>query len=179
MKNHLISPMMLVGSAALSSLLLASSTCVADENPVSSEAKEPRPQSVFQIPGPGFPGRDPFYPNSSRVSREAIPVVTQAPAHADLVLKAISGTAARPLAMINGVTFEIGEEREVRTIQGRVRVRLMSVQGLKVTIAVGNQTRELELPDYNSDSATTLPPADSTGPSTNAETAQLGVPGRI
>lgn len=172
MKIHLTSPFMLVGSAALSSLLLASSACIADEDPIPSVAEETPPLSVFQMPGPGFLGRDPFYPNSLRVVRDAVPVATQAPINGDLVLKAISGTVSRPLAMINGVTFEVGEEREVRTGLGRVRVKLMSVQGLKVTIAVGNETRVLELRDQDSNNA-------EARTATEAETAQLAAPGDL
>jgi len=170
--EHLTSSLMLVGSAALSSLLLASSPCSADEASIPSEVEATIPRSVFQMPEPGFVGRDPFYPNSARIMTDLTPVVSQRPVSGDLVLKAISGTASRPLAMINGVTFEVGEEREVRTALGRVRVRLVSVDGLKVTISVGSEKRELRLRDQGSESA-------ETSLSTEPETAQLAVPGQL
>lgn len=123
-------------------------------NRSAAEAQESVPQSVFLMPQPGMNLRDPFYPNTTRFAPPAlpVPVVRAEPTVSDLSLKAVSGTAERPLAMINNQTLAVGEEAEVATIHGRIRVRLLSVDGLKVTIAVGGVTRELRLRGYGAES---------------------------
>jgi hypothetical protein len=159
---------MLIGTAALSALLGTALLRAAEDSAGEAEQNPPLPQSVFVIPQPGMKLKDPFFPDSTRLANAKQPVVEVAPEATadDLALKAISGTAERPLAMINGHTFAVGEEREVRTAHGRIRVRLISVDGLKVTIAVGNQTRELRLRGYEPE------PAEVSG-SARPETVQI------
>src|SRR5690242_20274266 len=68
-------------------------------------------------------GKDPFFPNSRRRSIEATAAVTGATTDvSSLALQGISGTVQRPLAVINNRTFTTGEENEVTTASGRMRI---------------------------------------------------------
>jgi hypothetical protein len=164
---------MVFGTAAFSALLLASSLRADNQRSAGADV-ELVPQAVFQMPVPGVNVRDPFFPHSSRLANSLTPVVAEQPASADLVLKAISGTTDRPLAMINNHTFEIGEEREVRTAQGRVKVRLIAVDGhaLKVTIGVGTETRELRLGKHEAENV-------ESGEVAKPETVRVESPGDL
>lgn len=95
------------------------------------------PQSIFVMPTSPQEGRDPFFPRSNRPYMSAAvlhtnvaPVVGSAPAPtpADLHLKGVSGTAARPLAIINNRTFAVGEQGDVPTPTGRLRIRVVEIR---------------------------------------------------
>lgn len=107
------------------------------------------PQSAFTIPKKVRDGRDPFYPKSTRVygtDQLAKPVVTVNPV-ADLALKGISGTAEEPLAIINNINFAAGEENDVTTRAGRIRIRCVEINRSAgtVLVQVGGERRELRL----------------------------------
>lgn len=65
----------------------------------------------------------------------------------ELTLKGISGTAAEPLAIINTTTFTTGEELDVFTTAGRMRVRCLEINMVTGTalVQVGGDRRELRL----------------------------------
>src|SRR5262249_28819673 len=100
-------------------------------------------------------GRDPFFPRSSRrmasAPAPATPSSPQAPVQASFSqfkLRGISGTASKRIALINNRTFEAGEEGEVKTAEGRFRLRCVEVKDTSVVIVVaGNQRHELFLGD--------------------------------
>ena len=106
-------------------------------------------QSVFVIPKKATEGKDPFFPSSTRVfniepeAKPKGPVVVVG----ELALKGISGTAAEPLAIINTTTFTTGEENDVITAAGRMRVRCVAIDVVHgtVLVQVGGQRRELRL----------------------------------
>jgi len=107
------------------------------------------PQSAFLQPKKPADGRDPFYPKSDRVygvvsAPKTVP--TNAPT-AELALKGISGTPEQPLAIINNRNFSAGEENDVVTPAGRIRIRCIEINRStgSVIIQVGGQTRELRL----------------------------------
>jgi len=108
------------------------------------------PRSVFVVSSPTQAVRDPFFPNSSRLGPQPTTRtnVTGVVVVADLVLKAIFGTASRPLATINNATFGVGEEQEVLTPAGRVRVRCVDIQPTDeiVVVEVAGARRELRFP---------------------------------
>jgi hypothetical protein len=109
----------------------------------------PIPQSVFVLPKKPAEGRDPFFPKSTRVYGEdqsAKPVKPATPV-AELVLKGISGTAEQPLAIINNVTFAVGDELDVPTKAGRMKIRCLEINKDAGTAAVqmGGERRELRL----------------------------------
>jgi hypothetical protein len=107
------------------------------------------PQSTFVIPTKRAEGRDPFFPRSDRVygekvSTNKVAVVTPV---AELTLKGISGTPEKPLAIINNITFTSGEENDVLTQAGRIRIRCIEINmdAGTVLVQVGGARRELRL----------------------------------
>ncbi len=107
------------------------------------------PQSTFVIPKKLTEGKDPFFPSSSRVYTENNPVRTNAAPTivADLMLKGISGTAERPLAIINTTTFAVGEANEVIFKNGRLTVQCLEINmGTgTVLLQIGGERRRLFL----------------------------------
>jgi hypothetical protein len=105
--------------------------------------------SVFILPHGPTEGRDPFYPKSTRPYTSGAPVIVSnaAPviASAELKLKALSGANDRRLALVNNHTFEAGEEAEVSTSAGRMRVRCIEIRPDSVLMQIGPERRELRL----------------------------------
>jgi acetolactate synthase small subunit len=63
-----------------------------------------------------------------------------------MVLKGLSGTKDKPLAIINNYTFAEGEEAEVRVINQLYRVKVVEIKERAVMIQVnGTEPRELTL----------------------------------
>jgi hypothetical protein len=113
--------------------------------PPAQAAPEAAPSSVFVIPKNPNEGRDPFFPASSRpyettqVSQPHIADISS------LVLKGISGPSDRRLAIINNRTFAIGDEQDIATPQGRIRVRCVEIKNDSVVIESAGQNQELKL----------------------------------
>ena len=139
---------------ALIAIAFASPAATTNSAAVKPEATAPivlppPPQSVFIIPKKPTEGKDPFFPNATRVYNsdsdlkpKPSPVVV-----VDLALKGISGTAAEPLAIINTTTFTTGEDNDVITSVGRMRVRCLEINMVNGTVLVqaGGERRELRL----------------------------------
>jgi hypothetical protein len=114
-------------------------------------AKPELKQSVFIMPVNPKEGRDPFFPNSIRVYRDT-PVKNQdgGIAVGSLKVNGMSGSGTSLIVTINNHNFAVGEEAEITTSQGRVRLRCIAInpQTRSVTIQVpSGQTLELFLPD--------------------------------
>ena len=92
-------------------------------------------------------GRDPFFPNSPRQAAEPTEAGESQPTVV-LVLKGFSGAPSRRFAIINDHTFAVGEESEVPTAGGRIRIRCVEIRDnvAVVTIGSGGQKIELRLP---------------------------------
>lgn len=92
-------------------------------------------------------GRDPFFPNSHRQAAEPSEAGESQPTVV-LVLKGFSGAPSRRFAIINDHTFAAGEESEVLTAGGRIRIRCVEIRDnvAVVTIGSGGQKIELRLP---------------------------------
>ncbi len=105
------------------------------------------PQSVFELPKTPQEGRDPFFPGSTRPYGTLAATATNAPAAqvTQLALKALAGTAERRFATINNRVFEIGEEGEVTTPGGRVRLRCLEIRESSVLIEVGGVRQQLRM----------------------------------
>ena len=100
--------------------------------------------SIFVIPSKPQQGRDPFFPQSTRLFEEVMTSTNQpGVAATDLQLKALSGLPGHRLAMINNITFEAGEEAEVSTSNGRARVRCLAIRDDSVLIQVNGEQRVL------------------------------------
>jgi hypothetical protein len=109
----------------------------------------PLPLSTFVVPRQVTEGRDPFFPNSTRVyGSDSASVTNKGPTVvADLTLKGISGTPEQPLAIINTTTFTTGETNEVLIKNGRVKIMCVEINMTAGTVLVqiGAERRELRL----------------------------------
>lgn len=97
----------------------------------------------------GF-GKDPFFPRSKRleptltINTNAISTSGELPV--GLVLKGLSGTPQKPLAIINNYTFAAGEEAEVRVGHQLYRIKVVEIKDRSVVVSVnGSPARELTL----------------------------------
>jgi hypothetical protein len=118
----------------------------ATATPPSTEAPG-LPLSTFVVPQKAAEGRDPFFPNSIRVYGESLNTNRSATVMVDLVLKGISGTTDRPLAIINSTTFTVGESNEVILKNGRMRIQCVEINMAAGTVLlqIGSERRELRL----------------------------------
>ena len=108
----------------------------------------PIPQSVFIIPITPQEGKDPFFPRSMRLFSDVVVKTNLQPAAVvavELKLNGISGTADRRLAIINNRTFGIGEEGEVVSNGGRVRIICKDIKADSVRVLVSGEERLLRL----------------------------------
>ena len=86
--------------------------------------RPPRPEiqpaiSIFVYPNNSSEGRDPFFPDSTRVYASNPENVARGPSLTDLTVKSILGTPPRVFAIINNHTFGAGDEGDVITKTGR------------------------------------------------------------
>lgn len=121
----------------------------AKSDPAGNPATAPAPQSVFMVPRKVAEGKDPFFPNSSRVyGAETVSKGTgPAPIVADISLKGISGTPEQPLAIINTTTCTTGETAEIITKNSRIKVQCLEINMAAGTVLlqIGGERRELRL----------------------------------
>jgi len=108
------------------------------------------PQSTFTIPANSKEGKDPFFPlrNIVGVASGPKPPTTRTPT-VKLVFNGVSGTREKPLAIVNGRTFEKNEEGEIVTANGRLRVRCIDIKQDSVVLEVNGQRQELRLRGAN------------------------------
>ena len=129
--------------------LLSGCMAVCAEGTSSKEAPDADTLTVstFTRPMTLKDGRDPFHPLSTRHIEAFKPAVDEVVAKgpAKLELKGISGSSDRPLALINNRTLAVGEEQDVSTPEGRVKVMCLAIEGTTVRIRAQGQTRELVL----------------------------------
>ena len=115
-----------------------------------SLSQAPIPQSLFRIPANASQGRNPFYPNSSMLS--PAPVASSAtnavPApESPLTLNGLSGPPRRT-AIVNGRTFEAGEQAEVRLPSGsKILIKCEEIKDSSAVFLIAGQRRELRLRD--------------------------------
>lgn len=95
-------------------------------------------RSIFEAPKTPKEGRDPFFPNSTRLSSTVVAKTNAGPTSLCplLKLKALSGMAAQRLTTINNVTFAAGEENEVIAGTIRVRVHVIEIKDDSVVVEV-------------------------------------------
>jgi len=95
------------------------------------------PESVFNYRA----GKDPFFPNR---------VVTPTPEPTKkeiMVLKGITGTPDRRVALINDRTFTKGETGEIKLGTNTFKIRVIDIKDRSVTLERAGQTNELPLVD--------------------------------
>lgn len=110
-------------------------------------------KSQFKLPDGPTEGRDPFFPDSSRpFVTETVPKPagdTQLPDY-EFLLKGISGSPERPLAIINTTTFTTGEENEVIIKSKRIKIRCIEINMTAGTVLFeyGGSRRVLKLSSH-------------------------------
>jgi hypothetical protein len=156
---HFLSCRKVAFSATLLCLALVSQTARAQSNPRagspgasvgspnSPAVETPVIQSIFVMPTAPREGKDPFFPRSTRPYTTRVILTNQAavPIIADLRLNGISGTPEHRLAIINYKTFDTGEDGDVNTNAGRMRVRCIEIQADTAIIQIGGERRVLRL----------------------------------
>jgi len=106
------------------------------------------PLSQFVIPSSPAEGRNPFFPDST-FGRPQVKTGTEpVKAVVTLSLNGISKVGNKWFALINGRTFEAGEDGDV-TVSGRkVRVLCVTIRAESVTVDVDGSRQELKLKSY-------------------------------
>jgi hypothetical protein len=109
------------------------------------------PRSVFV--DDSKTGKDPFFPSSARRLEKVLGSSgTQTPVPAPnknvfdrLQLKGILGNSSRRLALINNHTFEVGEQGEVKTREGKLNVRCWEIRNRSVVVSFVGESQRKEL----------------------------------
>lgn len=111
--------------------------------PLPTVPPEPEiPQSVFTVAGGKV--KDPFFPNSTRVkavTTTAVPLVSSS----TFELKAITGPPGARLAIINNRTVANGEDAEVTTPLGKLKIHCVEIRDSSVTISSPLSPEPIEL----------------------------------
>jgi len=102
------------------------------------------PKSVFNLTNP--PVRDPFFPLSLR-QPFPVPVTNGARvvAASSFLLKGLSGPPEQRLAMINNRTLAAGEDAEISTASGKIKIRCLEIKEASAIIRVADRPGTLEV----------------------------------
>lgn len=153
MTTHLRSTSTSIIALAFGLALLSTAQAPAASKDVSTKStanfrvvpEAPIPLSVFAIPSQPTEGRNPFFPQS--VNR-VVPQTVTPETHLDTSWFVLNGITSPPkrTAMINGRTFETGEEGEVRLPSGaKMLIKCEEIRAESAVIMVGGHRRELRL----------------------------------
>ena len=110
--------------------------------PANPAAKAPPARSVFVVPTNAGEGRDPFFPESSRVFQVAV-ISSKTVEISSLAVKGFYRDAKGALVIINNHTFAVGDEQDVLTSGGRVHIRCLEIRPNIVVIEINGQKHEL------------------------------------
>jgi hypothetical protein len=110
--------------------------------PTNSIVKAPPVRSVFAVPTNAGEGRDPFFPESSRVFQLAV-INSKTVEISSLAVKGFYRDAKGALVIINNHTFAVGDEGDVKTPGGRVHIRCLEIRSNVVVIDINGQKHEL------------------------------------
>lgn len=106
--------------------------------------KAPPIRSVFTIPTNPGEGRDPFFPDSTRiyelVAAASAPRVVEV---TTLTVKGYSIINGRPMVIINNHSFMANDEGDVLTPGGRVHVRCLVIRPSLAIVEANGQRRDL------------------------------------
>ena len=144
MKDH-IKFMANIVACVLAAMFMAISPATADPAVTPVAAAPQVKRSVFTLPASPKDGRDPFFPSSTR-PYEGIPVpgVKSVTDIHSFTIQGFSGVAPRLLVIINNVTFGVGDEAEVRTPEGRVRIHCVGITDNSAVVEFNGQQHTLQ-----------------------------------
>ena len=112
-------------------------------DPAKAAAAKPVPKrSVFVMPTNPKEGRDPFYPNSTRVYEAAVST-SHVVEMTTLAVKGYSVVGGVPCVIINNHSFMAGDEGDVLTPGGRVHVRCLQIKPTVAIVEVNGQRHDL------------------------------------
>lgn len=135
----------LLAGLAVVTLALRPGAAAAADNKTPATPSAEITQSVFTIPTTAQEGRNPFFPNSTMGVVVMRPRQTNQTETLSFTLNGIT-SPPRSTAIINGRTFEIGEEAEVKLASGtRVLVKCEEITTDSATITVNRERRVLRL----------------------------------
>ncbi len=105
-------------------------------------AELPVPRSVFDLAAK--PTKDPFFPLSLR---QPVPTATNALAFSasSFVLKGLSGSVGNRLALINNRTLAPGENAEITTPAGKIKIHCVEIRESSVIIRAASQSEPIEI----------------------------------
>jgi len=145
---------LLLAAVALG-LVLTSQAAQTPTATKSAPAQPEVPKSVFHYPtSPQDPVKDPFFPLSTRLRGKPPQPVTVAQTNVpqpvvELELKGISGTVDHRLAIVASEggtrTFAIGEEGELPTGSGKVRIRVIEIKDDSAVVLANGKREVLKL----------------------------------
>lgn len=138
---------MLAGSA-LCSTVTADTSKAAPTKPVSTNStiRAAAPRSLFITPNSVKEGRDPFFPDSTRVYDAVTQVNPNRKVDAtSLVVRGISGSLNRRFVIINNHTFASGEEGDVLTATGRAHIHCVEIRSDSVVVEINGQRHVLAI----------------------------------
>jgi hypothetical protein len=101
-------------------------------------------RSLFIMPANAREGRDPFFPESSRLYEENV-AVKHTIDNSSFSIKGLSIEHGRAMVIINNHTFAPGDEGDVVIPGGRVHLRLIAIRTGVVIIEVNGTRRELNI----------------------------------
>lgn len=128
------------------SIILIATAKAADKSPA-TPAEPAQIRSVFVLPASPKDGRDPFFPESTRVY-DAMMAVSQTNKTVEvtsLKVPGISGTPGHLFAIINNHTFAEGDEGDVLTTSGKLHLRCIKIEEGHVTVEVNGQNHRLDV----------------------------------
>jgi hypothetical protein len=142
MKQRLFSCQRAMATGFTAALILALPAAAAP--PAKTATPVAARRSVFVTPANANEGRDPFFPTSQRPYERARVSQPQVVEISSLVLKGVSGPPGSRLAIINNRTFALGDEQDLVTAHGRIRIRCVEINDKSVVVESGGQRQELK-----------------------------------
>ena len=120
---------------------------ISDGSPV---APPGAPRSTFvSLPGEEGFGKDPFYPRSTRLTKQAAKVEELVPVKQgvpeSVVLKGISLVEGRKLAIINNYTVAEGEDFTLRIDGKLIKGQCVEIKVKSAVVKVSGETKEIPL----------------------------------
>ena len=112
--------------------------------PVKTPPVKPAPvRSTFVIPTTPNEGRDPFFPESTRIYELMAAATPHVVEVATLTIKGYSIINGHPMVIVNNHSFMIGDEGDVLTPGGRVHVRCLDIKPSVAIVEANGQRRDL------------------------------------
>ena len=114
--------------------------------PVKTPPAKPAPapiRSIFVIPTNPSEGRDPFFPESTRIYELMAVATPHVVEVTTLTIKGYSIINGHPMVIVNNHSFMIGDEGDVLTPGGRVHVRCLDIKPSLAIVEANGQRRDL------------------------------------